>query len=333
MEDSENFEYLYGRICGLFSSMYLGKRGAEIAKSERIQDIWAQLFSEQPPLIPALQLLDLCERKVVEMGRLRVFNLSKQISETDELAQALLKKSEYSEIKRVLHLLKNNEPAPGNLFILPKQKAFALDQWPDAGAIFAKTQYSWIKGESLSDIGALENRLDKLYYTDLWAAAINIPDEEDGAIKMLIGKEVAYQNLMWAIRVRRYYGYGKDKAMPLLVQIPEIDSVSLAESIFEINIDDPSSLRAWKYAAFLDNQPPNAPLDVSLLENRLQKELFIRVRRSLHIFPFTYTPLYCYFKFSEAEVALLLGILEGIRFNASLEEKVAHAWALSGETA
>jgi hypothetical protein len=311
--------------------MYLGERGARIAQSEKIQDIWTTLFPEPTPLVPASQLLDICERKIVENSRMRVFNLSKLVEETDTLAKALLRKTEYSEVKSILLRIKNDKPIPSNLLVLPRQKTYSLDSWPDVKAIFAKSRFPWLNESSLEDIGDTENKLDKQYYLELWDAAATIPEEKNGAIRMLIEKEISYQNLMWAIRVRRYYGYGRERTLPMLVELPEVNVTLLASSMFDINIDDPASLRTWKFSNFLDNQKPETPLDAPLLETRLQRDLFIHVRRSLHMYPFTYTPLYCYFKFSEAEEAVLLGILEGIRFNASLQEKVAHAWALSGE--
>ena len=159
----------------------------------------------------------------------------------------------------------------------------------------------------------------------------NPPQTNARNIPALILQDIRYQNLVWALRVRRYYGYTAEKTLPMLSVIDGEDTTSLALGTFDLDIDRLDSWEAWTGKKLLSSQT-GTRLDIPTLELRVQKELFALVRRSLHMYPFGYTPLYCYFKMLEAEASLVLGILEGIRLKAPAEEKIDLAWALLGES-
>jgi hypothetical protein len=74
-------------------------------------------------------------------------------------------------------------------------------------------------------------------------------------------------------------------------------------------------------------------LDVPALEIRVLEDLFFMVRRSLHLYPFSYTPIYCYFKLLDYETSLLLAVLESTRLSVTPEEKIKYVWIPGGGTA
>jgi hypothetical protein len=331
MADSFEIAYLYARVCGAFSSMHLGVRGVALARESSLPSIWKQYFALDIPDKPEAWLLATLERKVVERSMERFMALAGPILETDAFIAALTAKYEISAVKGMLYRLTAAESKPESLFFESKVTEKALFSWPKLDEMFSGTDYAWIDDVALADIGAAENRLDKQYYTKLWQAIQALPRKKRGNIPALLLREISYQNLAWALRVRRYYGYGRERTIPLLADIAGEDVTSLALGTFELDIDNPGSFTTWPFKKFLAGQTASR-LDIPLLENRLQRDLFSSVRRSMHMFPFGYTPLYCYFKMLEAEASLILGILEGIRLKAPAEEKIDLAWALSGDT-
>ncbi len=330
MADSFEIAYLYARVCGAFSSMYLGARGASLARESSLASIWKQYFDAEIPDKPEAWLLAALEHRVVGRSMERFAALAGTILESDEFMAALTAKHEISAIKGMLYRLAASEPKPEGL---PRGSATierALAAWPRLEEMFSGTDYGWIDEAALADIGAAENRLDRRYYSRLWAAVQNLPGKMRGNIPSLLLREISYQNLAWALRVKRYYGYGRERTRPLLVDLEGEDVTTLALSTFDLDIDNLDTFSAWPAKRLLAGQT-SSRLDIPLLENRLQRELFALVRRSMHMYPFGYTPLYCYFKMLEAEGSFVLGVLEGIRLKAPAEEKADLAWALAGE--
>ncbi|HWR11582.1 MAG TPA: V-type ATPase subunit [Rectinemataceae bacterium] len=330
MADSFEIAYLYARVCGAFSSMYLGAKGAALAAESSLSSIWRLYFEEDIPNRPEPWLLATLERKVIGHSMERFMTLAGPAMESDKFITAIVAKYEISVIKNLLYKLTAMEPRPETQFFSSPIIERALSAWPRVEDMFADSPYAWIEAADLADIGTVENRLDRQYYRQLWDAASALPGNRKGNIPALVLRDIQYQNLAWALRVRRYYGYGREMTAPLLVEIEGEDAVSLALESFDLDIGTLGGFDEWPVKKLLEGQ--TAPyLDLPLLENRMQRELFAFVRRSMHMYPFGYTPLYCYFKMLEAEASFVLGILEGIRLKAPAEEKIGLAWALAGD--
>lgn len=331
MADSYEIAYLYGRICGAFSTMNLGAKGAAIARDSSLSDIWKLYFDQEIPDKPEAWILTTLEQKVIRRSVDKFLALAQPVLESDTFTKALSAKYEIDAVKSMLFGLADSRPRPDTILYVSPMTEKALAAWPRMKEMFAGTAYDWIDREALVDIGASENRLDREYYGRLWSAAATLPRRMLGNIPALILQDIRYQNLVWALRVRRYYGYTAEKTLPMLSVIDGEDTTSLALGTFDLDIDRLDSWEAWTGKKLLSSQT-GTRLDIPTLELRVQKELFALVRRSLHMYPFGYTPLYCYFKMLEAEASLVLGILEGIRLKAPAEEKIDLAWALLGES-
>ena len=330
MADSYEIAYLYGRICGAFSTMYLGAKGAAIARDSSLSDIWKLYFDQEIPDKPEAWILTTLERKVIRRSVDKFLFLAQPVLDSDTFTRALSAKYEIEAVKSMLFRLAASGSKPDAMLYVNPLTEKALAAWPRMKEMFGGTAYDWIDRDALVDIGDSENRLDREYYSNLWSATATLPKRMLGNIPALILQDIRYQNLVWALRVRRYYGYTAERTLPMLAAIDGEDTTSLAIETFTLDIDNLDSFGAWTGKKLLSSQT-GTRLDVPTLELRVQKELFAAVRRSLHMYPFGYTPLYCYFKMLEAEASLVLGILEGIRLKAPTEEKIDLAWALMGE--
>jgi len=331
MADSFELAYLYARICGAFSSMNLGAKGADLARESSLSSIWKLYFEEEIPDKPEAWLLATLERRVLGRSIDRFLALANPVMGSDGFIDALVAKYEISVIKNMLQRIAESEAKPEATVFTNERIQKALSAWPRLKEMFLGTIYDWVDESALVDIGITESRLDKQYYARLWSSASSLPRGKLGNIPALILREIEYQNLAWALRVRRYYGYGRERALPLLVDIEGEDVLSLALGTFDLDIDNMASFAAWPAKKLLAGQT-SSRLDIPTLENRLQRDLFSFVRRSMHMYPFGYTPLFCYFKMLEAEASFVLGILEGIRLKSPTEEKIELAWALAGDS-
>ncbi len=230
----------------------------------------------------------------------------------------------------MLFRLRSGEPKPEGTSYSSRVIDQALAEWPRMGDMFYKTPYEWLTSQSLENLAVAENRLDQQYYLSLWNAAQEIDPHKVGTILDLIRWEIIYQNVVWAFRIRRYYGMTKQDAARMFVEPKSVDTTSLALQTFQYDIEKIDSFERWPLKQLLAGQTGPA-LDVPMLEIRTQEDLFAMVRRNLHLHPFSYTPIYCYFKLLEYETSLLLAVLESVRLGVTPEEKAKAMWIPGGK--
>jgi hypothetical protein len=333
MAESLEFAYLYARVCGAFSKMRLGETaGGLMQSSGGVMALWRQIFDEEPPGLPEAKLLFEAERKITERSIDSFLRLAGPFSESSDLIHALISKYEISAVKSMLFRLRSGEPKPEEVSYTSPVIEQALANWPRIADMFNKTPYSWLDSHWLDTIAIAENRLDQQYYLDLWNAANTIPARKIGAMLDLIRREIIYQNVVWALRIRRYYGMTERDAVGMFVELKGVDTVSVAIQTFHFDIDKLETFDRWPLKKLLSGQT-GPGLDVPVMEIRTQEDIFSMVRRNLHLHPFSYTPIYCYFKLLEYETSLLLAVLESVRLGVSPDEKARYMWIPGGETA
>lgn len=333
MADSFEIAYLYARICGAFSNMKLGEAGRELlSNTASIAALWKLNFREEPPAIPESRLILEAERRIIQHSIRYFLRIVKPLSDSDAFIRALIAKYEISVIKSMLFRIRAGEPKPDVLSFTSPIIEQALDAWPRLEDMFQDSPYAWLDSASLDNLAYAENRLDRQYYAGIWKAAMHIPSSRRGAIPDLVRWEIIFQNVVWALRVRRYYHLSRKDVEPMMVTIDNVDTTSFALQTFDYDIDRLESFEPWPLRPLLSNQPSTG-LDVPAFEIHLQEKLFLMVRRALHLHPFSYTPVYCYFKLLEFETAFLLAAFESARLGVAPEQKSAYIWVPGGGTA
>jgi hypothetical protein len=332
MADSSEIAYLYARICGAFSNMNLAERGAELAREATLASLWERYFHVELPNKPESWLLAELERKVMTESIQKFVDRAAPFVESNAFIHALVSKYEYSMVKWMLYGLAASKSRPEILSFSNPLIERAVASWPRLSDMFGGTVYSWIDPAAFVDLGGTQNRLDRQYYAALWESASSLPQKWKGGIPSLLLREMSFQNLIWALRLRRYYGYTKAQVLPLLISVEGKDVAALALRSFDFDIDNLESWSSWPERRLLGGQK-GVRLDLPTFEIRVLGETFAMVRRALHVFPEGYTPLYCYFKLLDTELSTVLGIIEGLRLKVPSEEKEQLAWAFAGESA
>jgi len=212
---------------------------------------------------------------------------------------------------------------------------FDAAAFPDIKAMFAAGRYSWLDETALDDLPATENRLDVQYYTELWEEARRLPASKAGAVVNLIRDEIELQNVAWALRLKRYYGMGREDIAPRLVALRDVDVVGSALQSLGFAFDQREDWRGWAWEKLVPEKEVQGSfvLDLLGLETRARRHLYLGVRRALHFYPFTYTPLYCFFKIKESETAAVIGVIEGIHLGVPFEEMASFAAGITGGSA
>lgn len=338
MADRFELSYVYARVCGSLSRAFLGPKAVELARSGRVAELWRAFFGEPAPLLTEAALVSAAERRAVAESLAGFRKMAAKLRTDEPFFDALRRKAEFARVKRILLTLRNGAKMPGDL---PPSDDPALapgfdeTAFPDIGRMFAGGRYGWIGEKALEDLPAAENRLDRQYYSELWLEARRLGRDKAGAVPRLVREEVELQNVAWALRLKRYYGMGRDQIAPRLVELEGVDATGAALKALEFHFDQRADWARWAWESLIPEDERGGPfyLDVRGLELRARRRVYRAARRALHLHPFTYTPLYCYFKIKEFETAALVGVIEGIHLGAPFEEMASFAAGITGGAA
>lgn len=324
--------YVYARVCGSLANSLAGGRAAELLTIGRLSEAWRAFFHEAPPPLPEAALVAAAESKALAEAMYGFNRLAGKLKDDEPFFVALRRKLDFSHVKRVLLAVKEGEAACPAAPAGSVGGGFNESAYPELEAMFAGSRYSWIRKEAIEDLAGAENRLDRQFYGELWASIATVPLSRRAGLRELVSLEIELENVVWALRLVHYYRMGLDRIGPLLVTLPDLDVVSAAlagarlagakADSTEDKVDKRSAWEGWKYSRLLPEENESWVLDVRQVEAAARHFLYRKLRRALHRYPSTYTPLYCYFKLKEFETAVLLGLVEGIYLGAPAEEIV-----------
>jgi hypothetical protein len=319
--------YGYARICGSSSRAFLGPRAAELARTGRVGDLWRELFREDPPPLPAALLAAAAERRL----RVEAVKLFVRIAGLSILEQAffrtLLSKAEFSLVKRLLVSMRGAAPEAGSpppdATELPFAPSFDLKAFPDPAAMFEGSRFSWIAEQGFDDLALAKNHLDRQYYEELWEALDSIPRRLRGSLASILARDIEVENLLWALRLRRYYALSRDAIAPLLIHPRRRDCQSAPLAALALRPDVRADWAGWKWEPFINDAPSPGQawyFDVRYFETALRRRRFAELRRAFHLEPATFVPLYCYFRIKEYETASIFAVIEGLQMEAPFAE-------------
>jgi hypothetical protein len=328
MADRFELSYVYARVCGALSRSWAGPRSAELLKLNRLSDLWRVLFEDAAPALPERAFLAAIEQRVVRQSLDGFRSLADQLQKSEPFFLAVRRKAEYARVKRVLLAVRDAEtvcPASDDPSL---PEGFRSSAYPKIDGMFWRGRYSWITPLALEDLPAVENRLDRQYYQELWEEACRVPHGLASGLLRFLSLEIEVENVVWALRLARYYDMASEVIEPLLVSLPDRDVTSIALAGAALRPDRRQDWEGWDYEPFLRGRGEPWTIDVRATETEFRRHLYTRARLALHLNPASYTPLYCFFKLKEFETAIVLGIIEGVHIGAPAEEIAS--FAISG---
>jgi hypothetical protein len=330
--------YVYARVCGSLARSFLGDKAEALAGSARVGEAWRSIFDATPPALSENEMASAAERglraKAVEaIRRIGGPRLCEQ-----PFFAALMRKCEFSYLKKVLSALAEGSsaeaPEPDIPDLVP---GFNASGYPDLDAMLRRTRYQWIIESGLGELPAVKNRLDAQYYLELWDSLATVPFGLSGGLRDLIRVEAELQNLVWGLRLKRYYAMGASEIEALLIELPGVDVRRSALDAVARRPDSRSEWANFKWARLI---PETAGadagdwyLDVRGLESAARRYLFRMLIRRLHLEFDTYVPLYAYYRIKEFEATAMHGVIEGIKLGAPAAETASFAIETTGGAA
>jgi vacuolar-type H+-ATPase subunit C/Vma6 len=350
---SRGFElaYTYARVCGSLARSFLGDKAASLATSPRVGEAWRIVFSEAPPVLPEAQLADQAEKKLQRRADSALRSIAGNSIDHEPFFACLIRNGEYSYVKRLLSaIVERSASAPESAGL---ELGVDVSAYPDLEKMLGGSRYRWIvdaaheAGEkgvaSLADLPAIKNKLDKQYYLELWLSLDSVAHFRRGSLRDLLRLDAELQNVVWALRLKRYYAFQPDEIEGLLIDMPGVDVKSSALDAVRRRLDSRSDWASWKWAHLVSNAKSvegsaagageGAAFDVRSLESAAHRYQYRCLYHRLHLENETYVPLYAYYRIKELETRAIHGIIEGIKLEAPAAEIGAFALDTTGGAA
>ncbi|HTX71724.1 MAG TPA: V-type ATPase subunit [Rectinemataceae bacterium] len=328
--------YCYARICGALAHAHLGARASTLARSGRLVDLWTRIFPEEPVRLPETLLVAAAELRIRSDSLRSFLRIVGSTAAKTEFFRALLRKPEYEYLKLLLSALREGRARPPDPGFFPHAPDFRLERYPEPSGMFGRGRFAWIADEGFPDLAAARNRLDCQYYTELWASLATVSPGYRGSLPELVADDIEIENLLWALRLRRYYALPTEDITRRLVRIRGPDLQSVAQSALKLRMDQRGDWDGWRWESCLNPAGGGSEswlLDCLHFEKSLLRQRYRDLKRSLHLEPFTFAPLYCFFRIGEYETAALFGIVEGLRFGAETAEIAEYVLGLTEASA
>jgi vacuolar-type H+-ATPase subunit C/Vma6 len=161
---------------------------------------------------------------------------------------------------------------------------------------------------------ALQTRLDQHYYTTLWESLYRLKPRDRTGIAVILSEEISLRNVVWALRLRTYYGMSGDEVREKLIDPGDRPSLAAdAEVSLELPLDTREPWASWKRAAFLNpDQGGMWTADPRYFQNAASKHLYQLARHYFRRRPFSIDTAACFIKLKQFEEDLLTSIAEGL---------------------
>lgn len=337
MPDRFESAYVYARVCGSLARSYLGDRAAALAGCARVGEAWRAVFGESPPAQPENELASAAERGVRARSVEALRSIAGSLLDEAPFFTALVRKREFSYLKSVLSAAAERSPEAPAPDEGGAEPGFDASGYPDLDAMLRRTRYQWVIEAGLGDLPSVKNALDKQYYAELWESLRTVGPSLIGTLRDLIRVEAELENLVWGLRLKRYYSLGAAEIESLLIRLPGAEVAQPALSALGRRADSRSEWASWKWERLIPEprreEGGDWYFDVRGFESAARRYLYRRLYRRLHLEPDTYVPLYAYFRIKEYETTAIHGVIEGIKLEAPAAEIAAFAIDATGGAA
>lgn len=332
MTDRSADAFLYAKASGMLAKSFVGSRMASLFSATSLEGLWELLFRSEVPLVPDFVLVQMIERRAEKRFLEGFLSLVSKYIKPEGFFVDLLHFYDYNNLKTILASLGSAETSGEFLSELPSLGRYSMLNyagWPSLESMTARTPVSWC-AEALEsmDMQDIRSRLDSQYVRSLWDGASRLKGETGVLVKKLLKEELVLNNIVWGLRLRSYYGMGRDDALEQLVATTDCKSVEAlyrneltkpAAQVLSLPLDSYRDWENWKYSHLLNPQEEGVEwsVDPRWIQRTARFELYKRALRQFHQHPFTAHVIYCWFKVKQYELDCIRMVAEGIRLKVS----------------
>jgi vacuolar-type H+-ATPase subunit C/Vma6 len=326
------YAYVQAKIYGIMAKTYVGANFQDLLRLKKLEEIYQLLFPGQRDAGSSEPLPADLESRIRRAGVAAITDVLSMIgSPPPEILVHILRKYEYQSVKSLLRSISQQGKEEPQVWDLGKYSQLHLQDARDPHNAIAASPYAWVlERPSETQMFELENELDRDYYSRLLALAQGLPPRDRTGVLRLVRLEISLANVIWAMRLRFFFGLDVQHAQPLLIPgMVDTHKRAIVE-LFEIPADSAEGWRKWRFSWLVEDQLGEAfrGPDPVRAEQKAAQRLALRAHQLFHQSPFTLTPIAAYFKLKELETGMLKIAVEAARLSLPEHEVMAMVGAL-----
>jgi vacuolar-type H+-ATPase subunit C/Vma6 len=320
---TSRYAFILAKLYGILARSYVGRNYRDLLRVKKVADLYDLLFpGERPEALPPALAREL-EARVVRAGVDSMTYVLETLGKPVEILVHLLRRLEYQSVKTMIRGMGHGGTESVRIWDLGPYAGIELDAAGDYEKAIKASPYAWVLPHARTKpLAIVENMLDTEYYSRLLALARGLPAADRTGILRFVQREIALANVVWALRLRFFFGFSWENARPLMIP-GLVDTPRRAVGrAFEIQPDSIEEWRKWRFAWLIEDQFSEsfqAP-DPIRAARRADLLMYTRAHQLFHQNPFTLTPLFAFFKLKEYETTLLKTAVEAIRLSMPEQE-------------
>ncbi|MDR3337637.1 MAG: V-type ATPase subunit [Treponema sp.] len=325
--------YVYAKTCGIIGKSFVGKRIPQLVSVSRLSELDRLVFPNSFRDLPERELLVDLERRILNRSVKQILTIVNVYKKPPELLIRLLRAYEYADLKSALIALAGGETRAPEWTPLERFSTVHFEAYPELKAMLKSTEFEFLLKDSpkpggmipesgnvsdseIDSIG-MQTKLDRHYYTALWASLAKLSRYDREGIGKILEEEISLRNVVWALRLRMYYRMGSDEVRKHLVFIEGKKGKSLAEDAaasLELPLDTYSAWDKWRRRTFLNKELPGESwtVDPRYFQNAASAYLYRMARLYFHRRPTSIDTAACFIKLKQYEEDLLTSMAEGL---------------------
>ncbi|MGL4981920.1 MAG: V0D/AC39 family V-type ATPase subunit [Treponemataceae bacterium] len=318
--------YVYARASGILARSFVGKRTEKLFEVQNLSGLWTLIFKEEVPHVPETLLAQQLEKHAKETFINEYMLLLKAYSKPDLVTVKLLQYYDYINLKIMIGSVRAGASKP-NIVSLKDFAFLKYDEYPLLSGVTHNSKVSWLSQlPEVSEEKNVERRLDSEYMKDLWLSIKKLPLNERSPVQKLLQKDLIFQNIIWAIRLRLYYNMRPEEVLLRLIKVTE-GSVTQdpiagpASRIVNFSMTSFDDWQDWEYAYLLNPNEEGVvwTIDPCWVENMAKNTVLKIAQSQFHQNPFSSAFLVAWFKIKQQELNYIRTATESLRLNISPE--------------
>jgi len=338
MDRSGAAAYVNAKAGGMLKKSFVGPRAIRLFAVHSLPELWSLLFESEVPAIPEVLLAQRIEQEAQFRFITQYIKLVENYSHPDDIMLSLLRFFDFDNLKQIGAALANRETQMPAIADIRPYNLLDYSAWPNVAAITKHSQLSWYNTvPEISGQQKLDNRLDLQYLQLVWDSVQTLPGPEREPVEHLIRNDFIMKNILWALRLKVYYGMKPDEILPRLAfadAAPDVRNAFAgpAVKILEKDINSWNDWSDWKYVRLLNHHEEGAvwTVDPRWVEQASKKEQNNEAMKKFHQYPLTAMVLVTWFKIKQNELDCIRTATEGLRLNADEAQVMEFAGVTPG---
>jgi len=328
MDNSAANAFIYAKASGIIGKSFTGQNTSRLFSAKNLGDLWTIIFNSPVPSLPEKLLAQEIEKEAFKKFINQYTDFVSLYEEPDEIMLDQLYIYEAENLKEIYDALCCGEEKCPDLIDLGKQGRLNYSAWPHIAEITKKSPFDWCKEVTgIHEKQKIEFKIDLQVIKELWDALEKTTGEDYEALYKLYSNEFIIKNIVWALRLKKYYNLDNEKIMENLIYVTDKPSKSdpiagPAIQILNKELDNYSQWEDWKYSELLN---PHVGGEVWSVEpNWIEKSNRVRMNKMamliFHQYPMSKASLMAWFKVKNFELSCIRTAVESLRLGINSNE-------------